>query len=105
MNRPDFVIVLQSYLRENYGVSLSRKELEDVVKFAVEVITTQLSTGEEFSIAGLGKLVRKVQASCTRVNPSSPGTKVQVPEKYRVAFRPSSILKGIISSIPVETNE
>lgn len=80
---------------------LSKNETDSLLKEVLSVFTEQLSSGEGFSIPGLGTF-RTVNKEVRKVyNPHHKATML-VPPKRVVDFTQSTVLKEKLKHIPVQ---
>ncbi|MFH1866637.1 MAG: HU family DNA-binding protein [Patescibacteria group bacterium] len=84
--------VLQA-LAEKLGKT--RKEASDIMEAIVGLAYSETKKSGEFTIPGLGKLVKKNRAARTGRNPAT-GATIQIPAKTVVKFRISKQAKDAI---------
>ncbi len=60
-------------------VGVSKKEAESMVEAFVEIVTSQLTSKGEVTIAGFGAFSAKTRAGRIGVNPQRPTEKIQIP--------------------------
>ncbi len=84
--------VLQS-LAEKTGKT--RKEVSDMMEAVVTLAYSETKKSGEFTLPGLGKLVKKQRAARQGRNPAT-GATIQIPAKTVVKFRVSKQAKDAI---------
>ncbi len=68
---------------------MSKKDVETAWKALQQAVADELKSGEEVTLAGVGKLKPTVRAAHTGRNPQT-GQAIEIPEKKTVALRVSS---------------
>jgi len=84
---------LYAELAERAGKS--RKEVRELLDAMVEIAYREAKSNGEFSMPGLGKLVRKNRAARMGRNPAT-GQQIQIPAKTVLKFRVSKAAKEAI---------
>lgn len=84
---------LMSYLAEKSG--LAKKDIIKVMDLLVETAYGEVKTNGEFTVPGLGKLVKKHRAARQGRNPAT-GATIQIPAKTVVKFRVAKAAKEAI---------
>ena len=80
-------------LAEAAGVS--KKDAQNFLDKLVALAYTQVKSNGEFTVPGLGKLVKKDRAARTGRNPAT-GAEIQIPAKTVVKFRVAKACKDAI---------
>ncbi len=75
------------------ATGLTKKDLEMAWKALQKAIVEELHSGEEVTIAGVGKLKPTVRAARTGRNPQT-GQEIAIPEKQTVQLKVSSTYVG-----------
>jgi len=73
----------------------SRKEMAKILDILVETAYKQAKTAGEFTLPGLGKLLKKQRAARMGRNPAT-GATIQIPAKTVVKFRVAKAAKEAI---------
>ncbi|MFH1077841.1 MAG: HU family DNA-binding protein [Patescibacteria group bacterium] len=73
----------------------TKKDIAAVIESMVELAYNQTKKAGEFSIPGLGKLVKKHRAARVGRNPAT-GAEIQIPAKTVVKFRVAKAAKDSI---------
>lgn len=84
---------LYSMLAEKSG--RSKKEVSDMLDLVVETAYSETKSKGEFTIPGLGKMVKKARAARQGRNPAT-GETIQIPAKTVLKFRVSKQAKDAI---------
>ncbi len=84
---------LLAHLAEKTGKS--KKEVGEMVEALVMAAYSETKSGGEFTIPGLGKLVKKHRAARQGRNPAT-GATIQIPAKTVVKFRVAKAAKEAI---------
>ncbi len=84
---------LYAELAEKSGKS--RKEVAELVDALVEVAYRETKSNGEFTLPGLGKMVKKHRDARTGRNPAT-GASIQIPAKTVLKFRVSKAAKEAI---------
>ncbi len=74
---------------------LSKKEVKNFLDSMAEVAYKEVKTSGEFTVPGIGKLVKKHRAARMGRNPST-GATIQIPAKTVVKFRVAKAAKDAI---------
>ncbi len=74
---------------------LSKKDVKNFLDVMVEVAYKEVKTSGEFTVPGVGKLVKKHRAARMGRNPST-GATIQIPAKTVVKFRVAKAAKDAI---------
>lgn len=74
---------------------LKKDDAKKAFRSVFEMIGSILEKGDSFRVSEFGTFLVKERASRSGFNPQT-GTKIQIPAKKAVAFRPSSILKEAV---------
>lgn len=80
---------------ERSGVS--KKDAEEVLNAALEVITETLAAYEKVQLVGFGSFEVKRRAARVGRNPQNPGESIQIPESIVPVFRAGKLLRDAIS--------
>ncbi len=84
---------LFSTLAEKSGKS--RKEVAEMVEMLVDLAYKEVKSSGEFTLPGLGKLVKKHRPARMGRNPAT-GAQIQIPAKTVVKFRVAKAAKDAI---------
>lgn len=84
---------LLNMLAEKSG--MTRKDVAKFMDLIVEVAYAETKSSGEFTIPGLGKLLKKHRAARTGRNPAT-GATIQIPAKTVVKFRVAKAAKDAI---------
>ncbi len=84
---------LYAELAEKFGKS--RKEVAELVDGLVEVAYRETKSNGEFTLPGLGKMVKKHRDARTGRNPAT-GESIQIPAKTVLKFRVAKAAKEAI---------
>ncbi len=84
---------LMAALAEKSG--MSKKEVNDFMEMMVNTAYEEVKTNGEFTIPGIGKLVKKHRAARQGRNPAT-GETIQIPAKTVVKFRVAKAAKDSI---------
>jgi nucleoid DNA-binding protein len=84
---------IASTIAERAGIT--QYEAKIALDSLVNIITKELAVGREVGIKGLGTFCTRMNAATRRPNPQTGGT-VDVPEKWKVKFRPGSALRKYV---------
>lgn len=84
---------LMNHLAEKTG--RSKKEVQEFLEIIVNTAYEETRTNGEFTIPGLGKLVKKNRAARMGRNPAT-GEQIQIPAKTVVKFRLAKAAKDAI---------
>jgi len=84
---------LMSHLAEKSG--MSKKEVADFVELLVNTAYEQTRENGEFTLPGVGKLVKKHRKARMGRNPAT-GEQIQIPAKTVVKFRVAKAAKDSI---------
>lgn len=84
---------LMSTLAEKTGVA--KKDVVKLMDVIVEVAYNEVKTNGEFTVPGLGKLVKKNRAARQGRNPAT-GETIQIPAKTVVKFRVAKAAKEAV---------
>ncbi len=76
-------------------MACSKKEASEKWDQFVAMVYKEVKTGGEFSIPGLGKLVKKQRAARTGRNPLT-GAEIKIPAKTVVKFRVAKQVKDTV---------
>ena len=87
-------VELAQAIAEKVGVN--KKEAEHMVMAFVEIVTTQLTSGGEVTIAGFGAFSAKTRAGRVGVNPQRPTEKIQIPPVTVPKFKAGKGLKDAL---------
>lgn len=74
---------------------LTKKQSDEAVSAALEVILEAIKGGQSVGLPGLGTLSVKATAARTGVKPGT-SEKIQIPAGKKVAFKVASTLKGTL---------
>lgn len=77
-------------------VGVSKKEAETMVEAFVEIVTSQLTSKGEVTIAGFGAFSAKTRAGRIGVNPQRPTEKIQIPPVTVPKFKAGKGLKDAL---------
>ncbi len=72
---------------------MTKKDVEIAWKALQQMVAEELKSGEEVTIAGVGKLKPTVRAARTGRNPQT-GQEISIPEKQTVSLKVSSTYSG-----------
>ncbi len=84
---------LMAHLAEKSG--MSKKEVQDFMDLMAEVAYEEVKNSGEFTIPGIGKLVKKHRAARQGRNPAT-GETIQIPAKTVVKFRVAKAAKDAV---------
>ena len=84
---------LLQHLADKLGKT--KKEVAEMLEALVDVATTTTKKSGEFTLPGLGKLVKKQRAARMGRNPAT-GAEIQIPAKTVVKFRLAKSAKDAI---------
>lgn len=80
-------------------VSLTQKEVQDVVQSLIDEITEVLAQGDTVVMRNFGAFhVKEVAAKVGR-NPREPDTKVMIPARASVKFKPGKEMKEKVATV------
>lgn len=85
---------LASRIAERLG--LSKKVGEDVIAAFEDIVTAQLVSGGEVTIAGFGTFSARVRQGRMGVNPQRPTEKIQIPSVTVPKFKAGKALKDAL---------
>lgn len=74
---------------------LTKKQSEDAVVAALEIMVAAMKAGQSVGLAGLGTLSVKATAARTGVKPGT-SEKIQIPAGKKVSFKVATTLKGTL---------
>ncbi len=74
---------------------LTKKDAGTQLQFILDEITSQLEKGNNVDLSGFGKFTVKVKPEHEGYNPAAQ-TKIVIPEKKTVSFRPAKALKETV---------
>lgn len=77
-------------------LSLSKKVGEDVIAAFEDIVTAQLVSGGEVTIAGFGTFSARVRQGRMGVNPQKPTEKIQIPSVTVPKFKAGKALKDAL---------
>lgn len=83
------------------GVTSTKKGAEMLLEQIVRQITNELVTNHEVAVPGLGKFKVAFKGATVGRNPQD-GSRVEIPPKGRIAFKPSKDMKDVFDSIAVD---
>ena len=92
LNRGDFSDLLYEKL------SLTRKEIDEVVKTVFDVLQGEVVAGNVVNITGFGKFTPRTRVARTTRNPQKPGETVNVPERKGVSFKAGKTFKEALNA-------
>ncbi|MFA6511851.1 MAG: HU family DNA-binding protein [Patescibacteria group bacterium] len=84
---------LMNHLSEKSGKS--KKEVQEFIDMLVETAYAETKANGEFTIPGLGKMVKKNRAARMGRNPAT-GEQIQIPAKVVLKFRLAKAAKDAI---------
>lgn len=87
-------VELAQAIAEKVGVN--KKEAEQMVVAFVDIVTSQLTSGGEVTIAGFGAFSAKTRAGRVGVNPQRPTEKIQIPPVTVPKFKAGKGLKDAL---------
>lgn len=85
---------LAARIAEKLG--LSKKVGEDIIAAFEEIVTAQLVSGGEVTIAGFGTFSARVRQGRMGVNPQNPTEKIQIPSVTVPKFKAGKALKDAL---------
>ena len=77
-------------------LSLSRKVGEDIIAAFEDIVTAQLVSGNEVTIAGFGTFSARIRQGRMGVNPQKPTEKIQIPSVTVPKFKAGKALKDAL---------
>ncbi len=80
-------------------MNFSVAETENIMQKTVEILTTELLSGNTVNFQGFGSLELKKSEERITVHPATQ-IRMLIPPKQTVSFRQSSILKSKLKEIP-----
>ncbi len=86
MNKADLIEAVAA------KAEVSRRDAEAVVESALSIIEESLVAGEIVKLSGFGNFEKKVRAARVGTNPADR-SKIEIPERKTVVFKPSKTLK------------
>jgi DNA-binding protein HU-beta len=86
MNKADLVLAVAD------KAEVSRRDAEAVIEGAIDIIVGKLIAGEAIKLSGFGNFEKKTRAARTGTNPTD-GTKINIPARKTIVFKPSKTLK------------
>lgn len=81
---------------------LAKKDVEAVVKALLDVVTEQLTKGNEVTLTGFGTFSAKFRHARKGVNPRNPSETIDVPAVMVPKFKAGKALKDALKSKPAE---
>lgn len=72
---------------------LPKKDVENVVKTMLEVITHSLTNNEDVTLTGFGTFSAKFRSARMGVNPQNPSEKIEIPAVTIPKFKAGKALK------------
>lgn len=90
MNKAELVSKLADKL------SMSKKQVEDLVESFTELVTDTLKKGDEVVLAGFGSFSARKRAGRMGVNPQKPTEKIQIPAVTVPKFKAGKALKDAL---------
>ncbi len=85
---------LAARIAEKLG--LSKKVGEDIIAAFEDIVTAQLVSGGEVTIAGFGTFSARVRQGRMGVNPQNPTEKIQIPSVTVPKFKAGKALKDAL---------
>jgi DNA-binding protein HU-beta len=82
--------------------SLPKKDVEQVMKSMLEVITTTMVDGSEVTLTGFGTFSPKFRSARKGVNPQNPTERIDVPAVTVPKFKAGKALKDALKAKPAE---
>ncbi len=76
--------------------NLAKKDVENTVNSAIEVITAQLQKGDKVAISGFGIFRVTERAARTGINPRNPSEKIQIAATKTPKFKAGKTLKDAV---------
>jgi nucleoid DNA-binding protein len=81
------------------GASFTQKDVQDIVQTLIQEITDSLTQGHTVVLRNFGAFQVKETAAKIGRNPKQPGSKVVIPARASVKFKPGKELKEKVASI------
>lgn len=78
---------------------LSKTECGEFLNAFIDLMETSLAEGDTISIPSFGNFEPRKRNERIMSHPSNPGTRLLIPPKVVVSFKPSTILKNKINNI------
>ena len=78
------------------ATGLKRKDIKVTLDCALHLISDHISQGHRVVLVGFGSWGLRVRKKIQRTMPGSD-TKIEIPARWKVAFRPSDRMKRMIS--------
>ncbi len=75
---------------------LAKKDVEQVIKTMLEVITDALTKNQEVTLTGFGTFSAKHRSARAGVNPQNPSERIQVPAVTVPKFKSGKALKDAL---------
>ena len=76
---------------------LSKKDMENALNAALDVITAALADGEKVQLVGFGAFEVRERAARTGRNPRDPEKTIEIPEAKVPMFKPGRPLKDAVA--------
>ncbi len=87
---------LASRIADRLG--FTKKQGEDIVEAFTTIVTEQLSSQEEVTIAGFGTFSSRIRAARMGVNPQNPSERIRVPAVLVPKFKAGKALKDALKA-------
>ena len=97
MNKTELILSVYEKLSESEKEIMSKKDVENVLRFAKEAITEALAREEKIQIIGFGTFETKARAERVGRNPRTKET-VTIPASKVPSFKPGKALKDAVNS-------
>lgn len=89
--------------------SVSKKQATDLLEGLIDLIITELKTGNEVTLTGFGTFMVKSRHARGGVNPQKPNERIQIPEvkvaKFKTGKTLKDALKGKLDTKTIATEE
>jgi DNA-binding protein HU-beta len=92
MNKAELVDVISEKL------NITKKEVEDVIDSATDVITKKLKEGQEVTLTGFGAFSARTRKGRIGVNPRNPSEKIEIPSVVVPKFKAGKNLKEALKA-------
>ena len=79
--------------RTSHDTGLSRRQVTDVLESIIDIITSQLKTGNEVRISGFGTFLSRVRHARKGVNPQKLSESIVIPEIRVAKFKTGKTLR------------
>ena|SRR5258707_8418174 len=93
MTKRDFVV------RISEETGLIQEQVQDIVQKVLDYISQAVAQGRKIELRNFGVFEVKVRKARLGRNPHDPGTKVPIPERAVVKFKPGKEMREMVSKL------